>query len=143
MLQASEPTRKEFWRGVYLDVPKSAAITRHSRFDVWGIYVDNPPEFYSVDLEKWRMPRNMWRMTTKQVVATFRRDGQNPAKRFSMRARGGKTIIAKFLTPNGWVYQKMVRLDRKTFVEATTSFNKWRSIEAQAARKLVDSLTVR
>jgi len=151
---ASETKRTKFWQGVYLDLPpKNAEVTRNSRFDTWTISVFreiNDPangiyektEVYSVALEKWRMPRTMWGLTTKQVVATFRRDGQSPAKRFTMRARG-KTITTKFLTPNGWVYEKMVRLDRKTFVQANTGFKKLRSKDARAARRLVNSLAVR
>jgi len=137
---ASETFTQEFWPGVTLVMPAGSVIEYDEEFDAYDITL---PQGREVSLEKWRMPRTMWRYSTSQVAAAFRADGQS-AKRFTMRARG-QAITTRALFRTGWVYERMVRFSRKEFIEANTSCprREWNSAAAREARAVVDSLRVR
>lgn len=138
--RTSEPVTREFWPGVTLLVPADAEIEYDDEWDAYDIYL---PNGQSVSLEKWLMPRHMWRLSTKKVAAAFRPDGQQ-AKTFTARARGN-TITFKGLLRSGWLYERMVRLNRAVFIEANTVCGRreWGSVNAVKARSVVDSLKVR
>lgn len=139
-LAAAQTERIEFWSGVTLSAP---AGSQRSYSESDGTYALTLPGGASVYVDKWRMERFMWRLSTRQVAAAFRRD-QQQAKPFTMRARGN-TITTRALFVDVWMYQRMIRVSRSTFVTAETSapVDGWNSLAAKEARAVVESLKVR